>query len=117
MTLPELRRHIQKRNPSVPIREEELQVVLQNPELEAAKVRDLWLFGRTGVEANDKFRSILHTILRSKDTVTVQEIHDEYERAHGEKCKLSSYVVRGFMREIAEKVQGDTWVLKNALSA
>mmetsp|Transcript_145546 Transcript_145546/g.362939 ORF Transcript_145546/g.362939 Transcript_145546/m.362939 type:complete len:695 (+) Transcript_145546:3-2087(+) len=116
MTLPELRRRIQKKSPNVPIREEDLHLILQTPELEAVKIRDLWLCGRTGVEANDKFRSVMHGLFRSKDTVTVQEIQDEYERAHGHKCNLSSYIVRGFMREIAEKLEGDTWVLKNALS-
>merc|ERR1719203_2069374 len=56
MTLAELRRTVQKKNPTTAIREEELLAVLEHPDLEAAQVRDLWLLGRTGNEANDKFR-------------------------------------------------------------
>uniref|UniRef100_A0A7S2HK02 DNA-directed RNA polymerase III subunit RPC5 n=1 Tax=Zooxanthella nutricula TaxID=1333877 RepID=A0A7S2HK02_9DINO len=116
MSLPELRRAIQKRNTSTVIRDEELNVVLQNPSNDVVKVRDVYCFGRTGNEANDKFRTVLHVLFRTKDSVTGREIADEYVRTHGEPCKLSSYVTRNFIRELAEKMDGDTWVLKGLMT-
>lgn len=116
MTLAELRRTIQKRNPTTAIRDDELQAILQDPALEAAQVRDMWLLGRTGNEANDKFRFLVHSIFRARDSISTADLLDEYQSKHNEKCALSSYAMRNYLRELAEKMDGDNWVLKGALS-
>jgi len=117
VSLSELRRHIQKKNTTTVVREEELQQILALPEMEVVRIRELYVSGRTGNEANDKLRTVLHALLRGKDTVTMQDVAAEFERVHGEPCKVSSYVLRGFLREVAEKLDGagETWVLKGAL--
>jgi len=111
----ELRRTLQKKNPTVAIREEEVLQVLQHPDLEAVQVRNLWMLARTGKEDNDKFRSTLIGLFRQRDSVSRKDIMAEYERLHGRPCKLSEYVMRSFIREIAEKADRDNFVLKGTM--
>eukprot|EP00933_Yihiella_yeosuensis_P067621 TRINITY_DN7255_c1_g1_i1.p1 TRINITY_DN7255_c1_g1~~TRINITY_DN7255_c1_g1_i1.p1 ORF type:complete len:677 (-),score=153.80 TRINITY_DN7255_c1_g1_i1:100-2130(-) len=119
-TLADLRRNIQKRNPTSEIREEDVLAILQMPEVEAVQVRDVWALGSTGMEANDKLRKVLLDLFQSRDSITKEELAEMYEVYHGERCKLSDYVVRQMMREIAHRVSGglggpDRFVLKSAL--
>merc|ERR1712217_207640 len=112
LTVPELQRFLQKKNRQHTIREDEVQLALQHPDLEAVQVRTLWMLGRTGNEENDKFRSTLVGLFRNRDSVTKQDILDEYKRLHNTDCKLSEYVMRNLLREIAERADKNTYVLK-----
>ncbi|CAE8612103.1 unnamed protein product [Polarella glacialis] len=119
-TFGDLKRQLQKKNTTQAIRDEDLHAVLAMPGLEAVQVRDVWLLGRTGMEANDKFRKILLGLFRSRDSISREEIMHEYQQVYGEKCMLSDYVVRQQLREIADKMTtgegGQTcYVLRSAL--
>jgi len=116
MKLGELRRTIQKNNTTVAIREEEIAQVLQAMGEDVVKVRELFVISRTGNDANDAFRNVVHTIFRSRDHVSMADILQEYERVNGEACRLSSFSMRTFLREIADKLDGDNWVMKGALA-
>jgi len=115
MTMAELRRHVQKRHTTTVVTEEEIQQILSQNDMEVVKVRDLYVSGRTGNESNDRLRSVMHGIFRARDAVTSQDILDEFESIHGHPCKVSSYVLRNFLRELADRTEGDTWVLKGLL--
>jgi len=116
MTQAELRRRIQKKNATVAIRDNELASVLQDPELDAIQIRDLWMLSKTGHATNDKFRHVLHQLFRVRDSVTKQDVMAECERVHGSPCELSDYTVRVLIRELAEKVDGDSYVLKGTMT-
>jgi len=113
-TLAELRRTLQNKNQQQLIKEEDLQKILRDPELDAMQLRDLWTLARTGNQAQDDFRKVLFTLFRSRDTVTKLEVMVEYERIHGVKCELSEYQQRGLIKELAERADGDNYVLKGA---
>mmetsp|Transcript_16125 Transcript_16125/g.35432 ORF Transcript_16125/g.35432 Transcript_16125/m.35432 type:complete len:314 (-) Transcript_16125:58-999(-) len=117
MTTAELRRYMQKKNPKQVIREEEVQRALTEAAADFYQVRHVWLLGPTGNAANDKFRSTLVSLYKQRDAATKAEIVAEYERQHGERCKLSDYAVRVFLREIADKTEGENYVLKGALDS
>merc|ERR1712176_475654 len=114
MTVVELRKHMQKKNKNAIVREEELQRALQESPAEVVQVRGLWLLGTTGKAENDKFRSTLQTLFKSKDMLNKVQILEEYERMHASTCTLTEYVMRSLLKEIAERTSGDTWVLKGA---
>merc|ERR1712194_896159 len=116
VTLPELRREIQKKNTTTVIRDEQLLSALQGEELECQQVRDLWVLGTTGNELNDKFREVVHGIFRGKDTVSNSEILGEYEAKLGKKPSLSSFVMRNLIREVAEKLDNKRWVVKGLMA-
>lgn len=117
MTIQDLRRHIQKKHPTVAIRENDLHSALQESEESGSSgvvhVRDMLMLDLTGNEANDKYRKMLVQIFSCRDTLLKSDIHDEYERVYGEKCPLSEYVQRGLLREIAERAD-DSYVLKSS---
>merc|ERR1712196_200035 len=107
MTLPELRVLIQRRNPQSAIRDEDLRAVLQDASLAAVQVRDLWVLSRTGNDKQDAFRQVLVSLFRSRDSVSKQEILAEYTRVNGGQADFSDYVLRGLLRELTERVDGD----------
>lgn len=115
-TLPELQRHIQKNNTTVAIREDMLLEVLQKNETDAIQVRNLWMLRRTGDEESDKFREVLQQIFRVRDFVSKTEIGAEYERIHGHRCPLSDFAMRTQLRDVAERSEGDTYVIKGMLN-
>jgi len=117
-TTDELRRLIQRKHPTEEIREEDLLAVLSKEELDAFQVRGVWVLARTGTESHDKFRKTLLSLFRHRDSLTRQDVMEEYEQMYGERCKLSDYVVRQQLREVAEKIDdgGRTvYVVKGAL--
>lgn len=117
-TTEELKRLIQRKHPTEEIREEDLLGVLSMEELDALQVRGVWVLARTGTESHDKFRKTLLTLFRHRDSVTRQEVMEEYQQTYGERCKLSDYVVRQQLREIAEKVEDGpqtVYIVKGAL--
>jgi len=117
-TTEELKRLIQRKHPTEEIREEDLLGVLSMEELDALQVRGVWVLARTGTESHDKFRKTLLSLFRHRDSVTRQEVMEEYQQIHGERCKLSDYVVRQQLREIAEKVEDGpqtVYIVKGAL--
>ncbi|CAE7503714.1 unnamed protein product [Symbiodinium pilosum] len=117
-TTEELKRLIQRKHPTEEIREEDLLGVLSMEELDALQVRGVWVLARTGTESHDKFRKTLLQLFRHRDSVTRQDVMDEYQQTYGERCKLSDYVVRQQLREIAEKMEDGgqiVYVVKGAL--
>eukprot|EP00928_Gymnodinium_smaydae_P071963 TRINITY_DN55419_c0_g1_i1.p1 TRINITY_DN55419_c0_g1~~TRINITY_DN55419_c0_g1_i1.p1 ORF type:complete len:681 (-),score=187.17 TRINITY_DN55419_c0_g1_i1:87-2129(-) len=114
MTIGELKRHIQKKTPNIAIREDELLKALQEAN-DLVQVRNLWILGSTGNDANDKFRTVLMHLFRSRDSVSRPEILAEYEKMHGSQCRLGDYVMRALLREISERADGDNFVMKGAL--
>ncbi|CAE7418272.1 unnamed protein product [Symbiodinium natans] len=117
-TTEELKRLIQRKHPTEEIREEDLLGVLSMEELDALQVRGVWVLARTGTESHDKFRKTLLSLFRHRDSVTRQDVMDEYQQTYGERCKLSDYVVRQQLREIAEKMEDGNqtiYVVKGAL--
>lgn len=116
MSLPDLRRHIQKRNTTEAIREEDLQRTLQDEKSGTVQVRNLWALAKSGNKERDDFRSAVFAVFRARDTATKEDILAEYQQLHGEECKLDSFVLRMLIREIAEKVGGDQWVLKGLMT-
>merc|ERR1712060_683279 len=99
-------------NEKIQILQEDLQKVLQDPELDAMKLRDLWLIKKTDGGPKDKFRDTLFSLFTVHDAVDKKSILEEYERMHGAPCKISDHVMRQLVREIAERVSGDSYVLK-----
>jgi len=115
MSTVDLRKTIQKRNPTVAVRQEELEQVLVHKDLEAVQVRDLWMLARTGKQDHDKFRTTLASLFRQRDLVSRKDILTEYEQQHKEECKLSDYVMRTLLREITDRADRDSYVLKGTL--
>ncbi|CAK9032525.1 Uncharacterized protein SCF082_LOCUS20111 [Durusdinium trenchii] len=104
-TTEEMKKLVQRKHPTLEIREEDLISTLNAKELDALQVRGVWVLAGTGTESHDKFRKTLLTLFKSKDSVTRQDVMEEYERVHGERCKLSDYIIRQQLREIAEKIE------------
>eukprot|EP00434_Breviolum_minutum_P035802 symbB.v1.2.031704.t1/scaffold3622.1/size97564/3 len=103
-TTEEMKKLVQRKHPTAEIREEDLLASLNAKELDAIQVRGVWVLAGTGTESHDKFRKTLLTLFKHRDSVTRQDVMDEYERVHGERCKLSDYIIRQQLREIAEKI-------------
>jgi len=120
MSFSELRKFLQGKNQIREIKEEELLAVLNSPELDAAQVKGIWVLVRTGTEANDQFRKTLLGLFRNRDSVTKQQIMEEFEKSYGEECQLSDYVVRQQLREMTEKKEDErsgqtVYVVKGSL--
>merc|ERR1711879_877500 len=115
MTVAEMKVRIQRRITDRVITEEDLISVLESPALDVVRLRDLWLLAKTGNEVHDKFRSAVFTVFRQRDAASKQEILEEYERAAGSPCQLTDFAIRGLIREVAERGEGETWVLKEAV--
>lgn len=107
-----MRQNIQKRMKREAIREEDIISVLESRAMDVAKVRHLWVLANTGNAANDAFRDAVFNVFRHTETSSKAEILEEYERQQGEPCPLTTFVMRGLMREVAEKGEGESWVLK-----
>eukprot|EP00927_Polykrikos_kofoidii_P049121 TRINITY_DN43247_c0_g1_i1.p1 TRINITY_DN43247_c0_g1~~TRINITY_DN43247_c0_g1_i1.p1 ORF type:complete len:721 (-),score=117.41 TRINITY_DN43247_c0_g1_i1:91-2034(-) len=112
MTVPELRRLLQKNNRTTVIREDEVQRALSESPGDVTQVRDQWMLASTGNEANDRFRTTLMKLFRQRDIVSKSEILEEYQRLHGKACNLTDFVIRQLLREISERGEGETFVLK-----
>merc|ERR1712113_687693 len=114
MTLAEVKRAVQMKHSDTQITEDQILRVLQDPELEATQVRDLWALAKIG--DHDEFRMMMFQMLGEVDRITITEICEEYERRHGKPCTLGAFKIRQLLREIAEKVDhGETWIVKRAL--
>lgn len=117
-TTEEMKKLVQRKHPTLEIQEEDLLGSLNAKELDAIQVRGVWVLAGTGTESHDKFRKTLLTLFKHRDSVTRQDVMEEYERVHGEKCKLSDYIIRQQLREVAEKIEdgGQTiYVVKGAM--
>ncbi|CAJ1406334.1 unnamed protein product [Effrenium voratum] len=111
-------RLLQRKHPTEEIREEDISTILQAADLGAMQVRGVWVLASTGTEAHDRFRRTLLGLFKHRETVTRQDVMEEYERVYNERCKLSEYVIRQQLREVAEKLeQGGQaiYVVKGAL--
>lgn len=117
MNVADIRKYIQRKQPTVVVREEEVLRAMQESPNDVMQVRGLWLLSSTGSDTNDQFRNILLNLFRTRDSVSRQEIFDAYEKEHGKKCQLSDYVMRSLLREIADRADGDNFVIKGAMTA
>merc|ERR1711924_207570 len=103
MTVQELRRSLQKNDPTNPIKEEEVLRTLEAKEDEFLNVRGVWMQAHSQKEEQDRFRMCAINLFRTVDAVTKEEILEEYKSRYGSACDLTDAVMRSLLKEFSER--------------
>jgi hypothetical protein len=112
MTLPEMKKSVQKDHSKEAVNDADLVQVLNAHEVGAMESRGYYFLKSRGDPVLDRYRDTLITMQRTRTDMSKEEIKAEIETIAGGTIELSDHLLRKVMREFADKNAQGNWVFK-----